>query len=838
MKSPKTEKTLMCGDFVAIYIVFAVLLMTLPVQAWGRALYDPQPADDPGQLRSANEPCVDYGVHNVGKIGFTITNTGQIGTGFQASIPGDVPSCVYPYPGNQEYLFAGALWIGTVVGQDTLVSVGADGWQFILEMWPDKCPEGEITSLVTPEAASEQDYIAVFTDTLTDPAYVAYDDFENRPHMPLDVEITQKSYAWSYPYAEDFVILDYSIKNIGPHPLERIYMGVYVDGDVMLKSGWEGFDDDICGFRQTIESPLGCGFIDTVNIAWIADNDGRQQSDPGPYTSNALTSITGMRVLWTPSDSLEYSFNWWISNGNAALDWGPRLQGTASDPFRDFGGFLGTPEGDRNKYYIMRHNEFDYDQLYAAVDHTTEGWLPPAVQAVDFADGYDTRYLLSFGPFDIDAGQTLPLVLAYVAGEDFHTSCEAFEALFDPSSPDAFYDQLDFSDLGLNAMWASWMYDNPGVDTDGDGYAGKYRICAYDSISVFDTVSYDPLIVDTTYVYTDVDTLWYEGDGVPDIGPGEPQPNKNLRLTPEIGGLIVRWNGLEAETEKDPFSNRIDFEGYNVYLATDNTPAGYSLIANYDLENYLKYTWSNSLGDWELRDYPFTLEQLRGRYGGDFNPLDYPESNPFVYLDSIFYFDELHNNNSILTDTALIHKVYPDQLPPTTLDIDSAETYYPDELTDDGFFKYYEYEYSIGSLLSGTQYFVKVTSLHYDLFTGFDETSGELDSAYTLTQTGIGDDPNGLIPDEFALYQNYPNPFNPNTEIAFDLPRCETVKLTIYNTLGRAVRTIDLGEKPAGRHTIAWDGTDGDSRPVATGVYLYQIQAGEFRSSKKMMLLK
>ncbi|UCD95019.1 MAG: T9SS type A sorting domain-containing protein, partial [Candidatus Zixiibacteriota bacterium] len=821
---------------VATYVVLAVLLMAFPVQILGRLLYEPRPADNADLLRSANEPCVDYAVHNIGKIGFTVTNTGKIGTGFQASIPGNVPSCVYPYPGNNEYLYAGALWIGAVVGQDTLVSVGADGWQFIMEMWPDKCPEGEIAG---SETASEQNYIAVFTDTLTDPAYVAYDNFEGRPHLPLNVEVTQNSYAWSYAFAEDFVLLDYSIKNMGQAPLEKMYIGFYVDGDVMYKPELMGFNDDICGFRETIESPVGCGFVDTVNIAWIADNDGKSLSESCPYGSKSLTSVTGACVLWTPSDSLEYSFNWWVPNGNAGMDWGPRLQ----EDFRHFNfndtlhDFLGTPEGDRNKYYMMRHHEVDYDQLFAAVDHTTEGWMPAFAYANDLADGIDTRYLLSFGPFDLDPGQSLPLVLAYVAGENFHTDCRAFDTLFDPSSPDAFYDQLDFTDLGLNATWASWMYDNPGVDTDGDGYAGKYRICAYDSILVVDTISTNPLIVDTTWEYTLADTLWYEGDGIPDLGSAETPPSGSLRLTPKIGALIVRWNGLESETERDPFSNRIDFEGYNIYYSTINEPGAYLYVAGYDLENYLKFTYIFPSGYWDLRDWPYTLEELQNLYSIT-DPLSYTPNAPLNYQDSFFYFDVLYYNNSDLTNPSLIHKVYPDQAPPTTLNIDSAETYYPDELTDDGFFKYYEYEYKIGDLLSGAQYFVKVTSLHYDLFTDFDETLREMDSAYTLSQTGIGDDPDGLIPDRFALYQNYPNPFNAATEIAFDLPQREKVKLIIFNMLGQVVRTVDLGENPAGRHSVVWDGTDDSRQTVATGIYLYQIRAGEFESSKKMMLLK
>ena len=87
------------------------------------------------------------GVHNIGKIGLTVSNQGHFGTGFisgRVADPltgGQAPSCIYPYPGRLNYLFAGAFWIGAVVGRDTLVSVGADGWHYVRELWPRSLAE-------------------------------------------------------------------------------------------------------------------------------------------------------------------------------------------------------------------------------------------------------------------------------------------------------------------------------------------------------------------------------------------------------------------------------------------------------------------------------------------------------------------------------------------------------------------------------------------------------------------------------------------------------------------------------------------------------------------------
>ena len=95
-----------------------------------------------------------------------------------------------------------------------------------------------------------------------------------------------------------------------------------------------------------------------------------------------------------------------------------------------------------------------------------------------------------------------------------------------------------------------------------------------------------------------------------------------------------------------------------------------------------------------------------------------------------------------------------------------------------------------------------------------------------------------VLPTEFALAQNYPNPFNPSTDINFDLPKNAHVELSVFNILGQTVTTLVSGDMPAGNHQVSWDGTDSDGGSVASGIYFYRISAGDFSSSKKMMLLK
>ncbi len=94
------------------------------------------------------------------------------------------------------------------------------------------------------------------------------------------------------------------------------------------------------------------------------------------------------------------------------------------------------------------------------------------------------------------------------------------------------------------------------------------------------------------------------------------------------------------------------------------------------------------------------------------------------------------------------------------------------------------------------------------------------------------------IPKEFALDQNYPNPFNPSTVIRFAVPREEFVRLEIYDITGALVKTLVDQTLRAGTMEVTWDGTNSTGAKIASGVYLYRLQAGDFTSIKKMVMLK
>ncbi len=94
------------------------------------------------------------------------------------------------------------------------------------------------------------------------------------------------------------------------------------------------------------------------------------------------------------------------------------------------------------------------------------------------------------------------------------------------------------------------------------------------------------------------------------------------------------------------------------------------------------------------------------------------------------------------------------------------------------------------------------------------------------------------VPKSYALYQNYPNPFNDATIIAFSLPSSQKASLKIYDSHGRLVARLAEGFFKAGTHQLRWEGKDERHRPVASGVYFYQLQAGGFSAVKKLIFLR
>jgi hypothetical protein len=549
----------------------------------------------------------------------------------------------------------------------------------------------------------------------------------------------------------------------------------------------------------------------------------------------------------TPNPELKYSFNWWVSEqyNPEKYDWGPMKR----DNYRDFGtGGLGTPEGDKNKYYILSNNEFDYDQIWSAVDQSDSGWLPPpaADLASKLAHGYDTRYLISFGPFNLEPGDSLPLTLAYVAGDNFHAKPDDFTG-FDMNNPTPFYDKLDFSDLGLNATWAAWVYDNPGVDTDGDGDSGKCR-------PVVDTIIQGN---DTSYVE---DCIYYEGDGVPDFDGPPPPPAPGLRYSTLPGEVTIRWNGMHTETYLDIFSGKQDFEGYRVYMAREQKLDAFALLTSNDRIDYNMYKWDVGKSKWFLTGIPLTPAEINDFFDEEVNPLDHPESNPYVTLDGIKYYFDKVDWNQWFSDPHGMKKVYQAEIDDGEVTADTGQAEFPDNyVTIDGetYHKYYEYEYTINGLIHSQPLFFAVTAFDYgNPENGLEPLeSSPLSNAIKVYPIYSADQ----VVENKAEVKVYPNPYRIDAGYAEDrfedplrtgrtewerrihfinLP--EECVIKIWTTDGDLVREINHPD-PLFSETNSsayWDLITRNTQAIVSGIYIYSIESDQGTQLGKIVVIK
>ena len=95
-----------------------------------------------------------------------------------------------------------------------------------------------------------------------------------------------------------------------------------------------------------------------------------------------------------------------------------------------------------------------------------------------------------------------------------------------------------------------------------------------------------------------------------------------------------------------------------------------------------------------------------------------------------------------------------------------------------------------------------------------------------------------VLPKKYDLSQNYPNPFNPTTTIVVDLPASGNVKMAIYDVTGREIATLMEGFQELGRYEVTWNGLNNIGFPAASGIYFYTLEAGDFRDTRKMIMMR
>jgi hypothetical protein len=215
---------------------------------------------------------------------------------------------------------------------------------------------------------------------------------------------------------------------------------------------------------------LSPGETKEVNIAWAADNDGEPRL--GQFTNKSPNSAIGITLMECSSPDVRISYNWWIPNSEGyPKDWGPWLKVNQEkwekiNPYGSGKYFpdsaLGTPGGDRSKYFLLSNGEIDFDQILTdTLPKLDTSWIPADIRySREFVQsGGDMRFLYSFGPFDLGPGNTIFAAVALVAGEDFHVDpYNRRENL--PNNPYVYYENLDFSDLVYNAQLALEAYQS------------------------------------------------------------------------------------------------------------------------------------------------------------------------------------------------------------------------------------------------------------------------------------------------------------------------------------------------------------------------------------------
>jgi hypothetical protein len=541
-------------------------------------------------------PLLDSRVHKNGKLWVEVTNFGQFGT------DGRQRGAIWPgtdLAGREaRYINRGGMFLGGIVPSDgtagpdlnpigdldTLVAEGLSAWSVVdfRETFPhysDSRSAVQVRSSLTnsqfysPAAVSEEDFVTVYTDTFLSAKGARF--VPPKHQRALGIEVIEKSYQFSLPFAEDIVFFDLVFKNIGKNYIRNFYAGFFADNDMQclgvpqdgLTPGTDGQQDDATGFM--VVNSTG----DTVNTAWVVEPDG----DYG-----CMAGVVGVRVLRPTTRDGRVSFNWWMSDTdiNTKDDWGPVTRNiyTGESNSRDP---IGSPQTDPEKYILLSNGSFDDPQF----DPIRKEFNPNIPGGVDPND--NSRFLISFGPLgsrdstiadpaDKMFGQTVKILApgdsvlftyAVIGGEGDGAVASALRS-FDP---------LSF------VVWAKMPLSPPlcstiRVDTDGDGYKGD----DLDGDGIIDT-----------------------GDRVPDFKGPPPPPSPPLRTILGDRTITLDWSAADPKSPgydtndptlplnfKDPFisddpntpeDESKDFEGFRVLRSKSGILGSFEVLAEFDL---------------------------------------------------------------------------------------------------------------------------------------------------------------------------------------------------------------------------------------------------------------
>ncbi len=399
---------------------------------------------------------------NVGLLGLTVTNLGYLGTSFVSRNP----SGEYPLHSNVEHVYSGGLWVGAVMADGQVrVSTGSQDAAGVGQGDEIRefdliglCPEDGMRILSNRQNADNFSLEALATQHI-ECNFNDYANPESGGHEPLGIKVNLRALAWSNPYADDFVILNYRIINISQWELRDLYLGLWMDTTVGNTEQTDPYDPS---------APVRWYYYDDYNGAWGAqghvhesftpDNDPNiwmayEHDDDGE--EGLATSWIGYRLLGTSEEAQP-------------------LEGQSPVSYNVWG-FRGVPQADDwyydpdqpdvlepGKYQIMSNQDFDVGETQEADYSLASNWVS----------------IISTGPFpSLAPADTISLTFAIVAGADSLSLLDnskiaqlAFDDGFSlPSGPPSPIIQTEFDRDTVVLTWAPGdSLDTGGVELPGD----------------------------------------------------------------------------------------------------------------------------------------------------------------------------------------------------------------------------------------------------------------------------------------------------------------------------------------------------------------------------------
>jgi hypothetical protein len=513
---------------------------------------------------------------DVGDTGLSVTNVGTLGRPGVSGDPAGLPSFEYPLDSGIEHLFEAGLWVGGRRA-DGVVTVrtgavttsggytpGGSGFEFAQTDVFTRRSSLATSPFFSPNAVSQQDFLTSYVDTLAllPGTSTPLPDVQNR--LGLDVE--QRSYAWSFPFTEYFVIVEYEITNVSDQPIQDVWVGLWDDLVVRnvvttTESGGAFFNKGARGVLGYPTYEAGSGDLvvpapDSQYVSYAFNAGGQEES------LNTYGSIAFLGAEWEDAGGAGRSaetrfFHPFVADRYEALG----LPAPVFNPrfwlFGDADPNLGRPQDDLERYRRMQTPfpdpaAFETQDAYEAAQAAFlgAGSGEGRLQTDGTLAQGNWIGLTSVGPFaELAPGRSVTVTFALVAAlkpDEFQTvpagrqtDTEASRAL-----------------LRNNVFWAQETYAGEDADYDGE-------------------------------LDADEDL---NGNGVLDryLIPSPPA-SPALRVELEQGTAVLYWSAA-AEDSRDPVTGLQDFEGYRIYRsdpgddADGNILGDAGLIAQYDRE--------------------------------------------------------------------------------------------------------------------------------------------------------------------------------------------------------------------------------------------------------------